>query len=401
MIKPALLRGWDDRETVRYGITPPQAVVLGPVDGPTESFLSLLDGTRGMTTLRRAAARLGLRPDAADRLTARLASLGLVEDAVAERRAAAEVDERLRPDLATLSLLCREPGGARRRLAARRSARVRVVGAGRVGAAVAAVLSGAGIGDVEVVDGGTVESRDVSAAGFAPEHVGRRRNAAAASLVRRLRPRGREGGGGERPSRGRRGSQPAGPRLVIIAPRDGVSAYAPSPEAVEHLMEAGIPHLYAGVVETTGFVGPLVLPGRTPCAGCLMRERERREAGWPLLVGQWRHGRRAAGTPSCDTALATTVAGLAAVAALGVVDGAPGCPPEAGAPGHGGGTPPGADSGAEWCGRLEVTLPGPRVERQAVVADPGCPCGAAAFRPAGGSGASSDDGAPAPRSPAP
>ncbi|MBB0246646.1 ThiF family adenylyltransferase, partial [Streptomyces alkaliphilus] len=128
MIKPALLRGWDDRETVRYGVTPPHAVVLRPVDGPTESFLSLLDGTRGMTTLRRAAGRLGLRPDAADRLTARLAALGLVEDAVAERRAAAEVSEQLRPDLATLSLLCREPGGARGRLVARRAARVRVTG---------------------------------------------------------------------------------------------------------------------------------------------------------------------------------------------------------------------------------------------------------------------------------
>ncbi|MBB0247411.1 ThiF family adenylyltransferase, partial [Streptomyces alkaliphilus] len=161
-----------------------------------------------------------------------------------------------------------------------------------VGTAIAATLARAGIGGVEVVDGGTVDPRDVSAAGFAPEHVGRRRNAAADSLVRRLRPWPR---GGERSGRPRRGSGPAGPELVIIAPRDGISAYAPSPEAVEPLMEAGIPHLYAGVVEATGFVGPLVMPGRTPCAGCLMLERERRESGWPLLVGQWRQGRRGAG----------------------------------------------------------------------------------------------------------
>jgi hypothetical protein len=52
MIKPALRRGWHDRGTVRYGVTPAHSVLLGPLDGPTETFLTLLDGTRGLPALR-------------------------------------------------------------------------------------------------------------------------------------------------------------------------------------------------------------------------------------------------------------------------------------------------------------------------------------------------------------
>ncbi len=349
MIKPSLRRGWRDRQTVRYGVTPAHSVLFGPLDSATESFLSLLDGTRALPALREAAAALGLGRGAADRLAEQLAAAGVLDDATADRAAAAQVTERLRPDLASLSLLHPAPGAGLRRLAARRRAWVQVRGAGRVGAAVATTLAQAGVGGVEVVDGGRVEAADTSPGGIRAEQAGERRDAATRRVVRAALPWRRESG--RRP--------PDGARLVVFAPRDGLLAYAPDPELAEPVREAGTAHLYAGVVEATGFCGPLVLPGRTCCAGCMLRERARREPGWPLLVGQWRNARRS-GVPACDAALASAVAGLAACVALDYLDGS---------------APPGPGT------RVEVVLPGPSLASHPIEPDAECPCGAARRTP--------------------
>ncbi len=135
IVKPALRRGWRDLNTVQFGMTPAHAMVLGPMDTATGSFLELLDGTRGMPLLREQGREMGLPDGHVDGLVDRLAGSGLLDDttgggpaadALRERK---EVMERLRPDLASLSLLSREPGGAVERLAARRHLRVRVRGA--------------------------------------------------------------------------------------------------------------------------------------------------------------------------------------------------------------------------------------------------------------------------------
>ncbi|MFI7272544.1 ThiF family adenylyltransferase [Streptomyces sp. NPDC049879] len=356
MIKPSLRRSWCDRQTVRYGVTPAHSVLFGPLDGATETFLSLLDGTRSLRALREEARALGLRPRAAERITGRLRAAGVLADASAERAAAAGVGDGLRPDLASLSLVHPAPGEGARRLLARRTARVQVRGAGRVGAAVAAALAQAGVGEVEVVDGGQVEVGDTGPGGLRAEHVGQRRAMAARSLVRAAVP-WRRGAGAVRAE---------GARLVVFAPRDGLAAYAPDPALSEPVLAAGTPHLYAGVVEATGFVGPLVLPGRTGCAGCLVRARARREPAWPLLVAQWRNG-RSRGVAACDGPLAMAVAGLAACAALAFLDGGP---------------PPGGG------GRLELALPDLAPVSHPVEPHEECPCGAAR----GGQGGGPDGG---------
>lgn len=312
MIKPALRRGWRDRQTVQYGMAPAHAVVLGPVSDPTAALMDLMDGTRSLEQLRQEAARLGLGPEIPERLIRRLAAAGVLDDATADREAAASVREGLRPDLASLSVVHREPGGGVRRLAARRAARVQVRGAGRVGASVAATLSAAGVGQVDVVDGGSVEPWDTSPCGIPAQRTGARRDVAARCAVREAR----VWQGGTR----------SDVSLVVIAPRDGLDAYAPDPVATERFMTAGTPHLYGGVTEATGVVGPLVLPGTSPCAECVLRTRADREPGWPMLVGQWRTAsRRRSGTPACDTALATMVAGATASYALSFLDGDGGC----------------------------------------------------------------------------
>ncbi|WP_346074513.1 ThiF family adenylyltransferase, partial [Streptomyces thermogriseus] len=168
MVKPALRRGWRDLNTVQFGMTPAHALTLGPVDTATGSFLNLLNGTRGLPLLREEGRRMDLPDGHVDRLVERLARAGLLDDArgggteADALREQKEVMDRLAPDLASLSLVTREPGAAIGRLAARRGLRVQVRGAGRVGAALAALLSGAGVGEVDVRDGGRVEPWDVA-----------------------------------------------------------------------------------------------------------------------------------------------------------------------------------------------------------------------------------------------
>ncbi|MFF7650090.1 ThiF family adenylyltransferase [Streptomyces sp. NPDC007983] len=358
MLKPALRRGWRSRDTVQFGVARAHAVVVGPLDTATGSFLELLDGTRGLPLLRQEAQALGLPEGRADELLDRLTAAGLLDDTRPGGPLAAAASgpgpalDRLRPDSAGLSVLHPEPGAAARLLAARRATRVQVRGAGRVGSAVAAALSASGVGQVDVVDGGCVEPWDVAPGGLSAEQIGERREVAARRLVRRTAP-------GPRP-RPRAGEPPAGGEpglaLVVIAPRDGLAAYAPDPSAAGPLLASGTPHLYAGVIEATGVVGPLVLPGLTPCAGCAAAVRAEREPVWPRMLAQWRSGRRGS-APACDTALATVVAGLTASRALAFLDGGP--------------------SGGAPAARWELALPALSWQAERVEAHPGCECGAA------------------------
>jgi bacteriocin biosynthesis cyclodehydratase domain-containing protein len=228
---------------------------------------------------------------------------------------------------------------------------VHVRGVGRVGALLASLLSGAGVGEVDVCDVGCVEPWDVAPGGLPVEAVGERREEAARQAVRRAAP-------DRPPRRGRRSPSDSGEpgfSLVILSPRDDVTAHAPDPADTEPLVASGAPHLLAGVVEGTGIVGPLVLPGETGCAGCLHLDRTDRDPAWPRLVAQWRSGRARPVTP-CDLTLATTVAGLAAAHALAFLDGE---------------SP--SSAGARW----EVSVPGLTWHARPVWPHPACPCGAA------------------------
>ncbi|MGW6910433.1 TOMM precursor leader peptide-binding protein [Streptomyces sp. NPDC054940] len=340
-------------------MTPAHAMTVGPMDAATGSFLDLLNGTRGPELLREEGHRMDLPDGHVDGLVRRLARAGLLDDAKGGGPAAdalrgkKEVLDRLRPDLASLSLTTSEPGEAIDRLAARRSLRVQVRGAGRVGAMVASLLSGAGVGEVDVRDVGRVEPWDVAPGGLPAEAIGDRRDEAARRTARRAAP--------DRPPRrdprSTSGEDSTGHSLVIIAPRDDVAVHAPSPSAAEPLITSGTPHLYVGVVEGTGVVGPLVLPGETGCAGCLDQGRTDRDPTWPRLVAQWRSGSgKARQVPPCDLALAASVAGLAAAHALTFLDG------------H---VP--SSAGARW----EASLPGLSWHARPVWAHPACLCGAA------------------------
>ncbi|MER7835632.1 TOMM precursor leader peptide-binding protein [Streptomyces sp. NPDC096040] len=354
LVKPALRRGWRDLNTVQFGMTPAHAMTVGPMDTATGSFLDLLNGTRGLALLRAEGRRMDLPDGHVDALVERLSRAGLVDDAcgggpaVEALRAKQEVMDRLGPDLASLSLITPEPGGAIGRLAARRALRVQVRGAGRVGVTLAALLSGAGVGEVDVRDVGRVQPWDVAPGGLPAEAVGERRDEAARRVVRRAAP-------DRTPRRPDPAAEEPGLSLVIIAPRDDVLVYAPDARAAEPLMASGTPHLYTGVVEGTGVVGPLVLPGGTGCARCLHEHRSDRDPAWPRLIAQWRSG-QARRVEACDLTLATAVAGLAAAHALAFLDGE---------------SPSG--TGVRW----EASVPALHWHARPVWPHSACPCGAA------------------------
>ncbi|MFC8589473.1 TOMM precursor leader peptide-binding protein [Streptomyces sp. NPDC057217] len=365
MVKPALRRAWRSLRCVQFGVTPAHAVVLDPVGPETEAVLGLLDGTRGVELLRAEARARGLPDGRLEALLGRLESAGLLTDGATGRPgragpAAGVADaalDPLRADLASLSVVHPEPERAAGALAARRALRLQVRGAGRVGATVAALLSAAGVGRVEVLDSGRVEPWETAPGGLPPEAVGELRATAARRLVGHWsrggprgggEPRGGNGGAGE----GRGG---AGVSLVVVTPRDGLGAYVPDPLPAEWWVSTGTPHLYAGVVEATGVVGPLVLPGGTACARCLQEERTDRDPVRPRLLAQWRSGAPHP-LPACDLGLATAVAGLAAAHALAFLDGD---------------LP--ASTGTRW----EASLPFLEWRSERLRPHPACPCGAA------------------------
>ncbi len=320
-LKPALRRAWRDRTTLQFGIGDAHTAVLESATPADAAFLDLLDGTRELPALTAAAAGLGVDADRVHRLLGELRASEVLDDGGAQRpllELPPRERARLAPDLAALSLAHPRPGAAPRLLLARRRARVQVHGAGRVGAALAGVLAAAGVGQVQVLDGGRVLDQDSSPCGVSPADTGRPRAAAARAALRRAAP--------DPPD------QLAGrlraPDLVVLAPRGDASGLLPDPALSQELMRSGTPHLYAGVLETTGSVGPFVLPGQSACGHCLSLLRSDRDPAWPVLLAQHCSG-RSGSVPACDTALATTVAGLAALHCLIYLDG--GSPPSVGA----------------------------------------------------------------------
>jgi bacteriocin biosynthesis cyclodehydratase domain-containing protein len=105
------------------------------------------------------------------------------------------------------------------------------------------------------------------------------------------------------------------PDFVVLAPAAGAAVV----QGGEALVAAGIPHLAARVVELTGIVGPLVVPGRTSCLRCLELHRGDRDPAWPRIAAQAAH--RGSVVAACDVTLATHVAALAAQQVLASLDG--------------------------------------------------------------------------------
>ncbi|TDC51359.1 hypothetical protein E1212_12245 [Jiangella ureilytica] len=354
ILHPALSRTWRDDATLQVGVTPDLALVVGGLSRPERRLVEAMTGESDLTGLRELAEELGIGRAAADQLTDLLLTAGAVVDgdrlAPAERRdrrrrtgsrrqpgSRRGPDPRRQPDRSSAGLLARAADGGDGVLASRRLARVDVHGAGRVGAQVARLLAAAGVGDVVVLDGEPVRPADVSPGGHSADAVGASRRAALDQLLR-----SDAAGDGVRDG--------GGPAFAVLAPTDRTGR-----EEAAELLRLGVPHLLAHVIELTGVVGPLVLPGVSSCLRCHDLHRTGRDPHWPLVLDQAM--RRPPPEPACDAALAAVVAGLAATQVLAHLDGF---------------VPAAVD------GTMEVTLPSGLPRRRTWTRHPGCGCGWAA-----------------------
>lgn len=335
VLTPSVRRLWRDRETLQLG-RGDRATVLAGVDPGTRAALAMLDGTRDRAQLLAAASSSGCAPDRAEALLDLLAGAGLLEDAAADRSAlqplAPAERERLSADVGSLALVRGDSGlGAARH---RRDAQILVLGGGRVGAPLAAMLAAAGVGAVDVLDDGTARPQDAGIGGLDLEDVGRSRGEAARERLRRAAP-------SAVPERAGR------PHLVVLAP-----CRPDQLEAQLELLPDGVPHLFAEVRDTIGVVGPLVLPGRTTCLRCTELTRTDLDPDWPALAAQLATSTRH--RDACDGPLAVMVAAQAVLQVLLLVDGT-------------------ADPAAVG-GTLELALPDWRWRRRSWPLHPACGC---------------------------
>ena len=304
VLPPVLRRLWRDRETLQLGRDPATAVVLAGLDDGTRAALALLDGTRDAGQLVRAAAAAGCPPERLAHLLDLLTDAGVLVDAAqgwppaAPREATGAERDRLAAEVGALQLV--RPGHATDAAARRSASRVLVLGGGRVGTGVAALLAGAGVGAVDVEDLRPARPHDTAPGGLALEDVGRPRGAAARDRVRALAPSVDVGSG------------PA--HLAVLCPSDDT----PLDALVVQLL-AGTPHLVAEVRDALGVVGPLVLPGSTACLRCLDLTRTDRDPDWPALAAQLAQPVRTG--PAACTVLSAAVAAQAAGQVLALLDG--------------------------------------------------------------------------------
>jgi bacteriocin biosynthesis cyclodehydratase domain-containing protein len=342
MVSPALRRLWRDHETLQLGIEPRHAVVLRGLTRGDEAVLDLLDGTRTVDEVVAAASEGGVDEVAVHRLLVTLGRAQALDDGARRPGGNEDRRQRLAPDALSLALLDRRPGAAAAVLAGRVGASVLVHGAGRIGSTVVSLLAAAGVGEVVCIDPAPVCASDLTPAGAREPSAESR----ASEAVRRAEQRCGEGrvvdAARQRPA------------LAIIAPAGAM----PAPAVVAAVRD--LPHLFVYVRETAAVVGPLVVPGVTPCWRCIQIARADRDRAWPALAAQL-----AGTTPSvepADVALTSFAASLAAVHALGWLDRQTGARAAA-VPSLG--------------GVVELDLSDGRLRRRTIAAHPDCGCGAA------------------------
>jgi bacteriocin biosynthesis cyclodehydratase domain-containing protein len=231
-------------------------------------------------------------------------------------------------------------GGAQGRVAAHRAAAVVAVhGTGPLTSGIIVGLAASGIGTLHLSATGEVTGADLGT-GLVGDDRGRKRLYAIPAAVARAVP-----GAAVTPW-----PRTVVPDLVVLADE------YPDPVYSADLVVTGVPHLPVRLRDGIGVVGPLVLPGRTACLGCLDLQRSACDNNWPRVAAQLA-GRRGGGDPACVQA----TAGLAVAQAVGAVDATAGGVP----------APPALEAS------LELDVGTATITRRPWQAVPGCPCRAA------------------------
>lgn len=287
----------------------PEALVLRGLQETDLAFLSALRAGLPDGTEIAEGRSLSVPPQRARTLTRVLSPVllpfpdtpGSAEPAVPALRL-----ERLAVDSGRLSAAYGINGSAVIRRRSR--AAVEIGGLGRIGATLAQTLAAAGVGTLVLSDPGLVLPSDVGP-GYALTDQGMSRIQAVKRHIFRLDPTvqvltsGPEGSGPRR----------AHLDLAVWVGSPPAAAGAGAPR--EH------PHLTVTVQESGVDVGPLVVPGLTPCLECLDRQLADGDSTWhPAAEALGRRSIEAAPAGE-ETSGAVVAAGVAAVQVLAFLDG--------------------------------------------------------------------------------
>jgi bacteriocin biosynthesis cyclodehydratase domain-containing protein len=292
------------------GLDPAAAVAVEDIPPPLAEMLDELSGPAPAAELVDRAAERGADRTEAQLLLAELVGSGAVVDAT----------------------------DVQRRVRRRTASTVVVHGCGPLAVGMVLGLVTAGVGAVHVVTSGAVLQADLGT-GLVDADRGRDRAAATADALARLHPHARTGPPKQRTV----------PDLVVLA-----DAGTPDPVRVARLHATGTPHLVVRVRDGVGVIGPLVLPGRSTCLGCMEIERCAREPVWTAAAAQL-VGVPGRAAPACVAA----TAGLATAQALVALDG-----PDSAA------GPPVLDA------TLELDVDAGTIVRRTWTPHPDCRCGA-------------------------
>jgi hypothetical protein len=206
-------------------------------------------------------------------------------------------------DAPALSAL-RPDGNGMVTLARRATARVGIVGLGRIGALLATHLAAAGVGTLVLDDPGPVQVTDLGLGPYGQDDVGHRRAERLTAALGRDFPR----------IAARAAWQEHAPPSAVVV----VSDHVDRPESFVRLMSLEVAHLSVVVGEADVRLGPFVLPGTTACVACRHRDAADADPAWPRLSAQLRE--LPGGRPR-ETVLAVTAAALATGQVLAHLDG--------------------------------------------------------------------------------
>ncbi|GAA1913437.1 hypothetical protein GCM10009688_18030 [Arthrobacter gandavensis] len=220
-------------------------------------------------------------------------------------------EERLRPDVERLSAVYGRD--ALDPLALRGAAVVELLGLGRCGALAARILAAAGVGTILLGDPAVVSPSDVGPA-YAMTDIGMPRYQAVKRQLYRIDPTVRvlqvpwpEGG-----------ARTAVDLTILVSDQPAPRNALPGDRLEQ-------PHLAVSVQQYGYQVGPLVVPGSTPCLSCLDRHRGDSDPGWyasaAALSPDAREPVGGAGPGGEETASAALAAAAASGQALCFIDG--------------------------------------------------------------------------------
>lgn len=181
----------------------------------------------------------------------------------------------------------------------RRKSHVGVRGLGRIGSQLVRLLAQAGVGRFSIWDDAPIAPQDAAPGGHSSEEAGRRRDQALAETIE-----------AEIPDSAVQVSAESEPDLQVL-----LGHYVIDPSLYEELVRNDIPHLPVVVSDGQVSIGPLVLPGDSPCLRCLDLHRTDADSAWPVLANQLL-GLAPAELPAEETVLAAAASSLAAAQVL-------------------------------------------------------------------------------------